>query len=69
MQCPDTDYECDNPGCRHGGCQGRRPVLPLFRTQTATLQAPRPSLEPALIRGAQPHLPRSTAPAPMHSRG
>src|SRR5215471_1240865 len=20
---PDTDFDCDNPGCRHGGCQGR----------------------------------------------
>ena len=25
MTCPDSDIECDNPGCRRGGCQGRRP--------------------------------------------
>jgi len=33
MICPDTDFDCDNPGCRRGGCQGRRPALPLLRTQ------------------------------------
>jgi hypothetical protein len=31
MICPDSDLDCDNPGCRRGGCQGRRPNLPLFR--------------------------------------
>jgi len=31
MICPDSDLECDNVGCRRGGCQGRRPKLPLFR--------------------------------------
>lgn len=25
MTCPGTDIECDNPGCRRGGCQGRPP--------------------------------------------
>jgi hypothetical protein len=43
MICPDTDFECDNPGCRHGGCQGRWPELPLLRaiaaTRAATAQA------------------------------
>ncbi len=33
MICPDTSLECDNLGCRHGGCMGRRPQLPLFREQ------------------------------------
>ncbi len=33
MICPDTSSECDNLGCRHGGCMGRRPQLPLFREQ------------------------------------
>ena len=51
MICPDTDFDCDNPGCRHGGCQGRRPALPLLRaiatTQTATA---RPNVEAALDR-------------------
>lgn len=31
MICPDTDLDCDNVGCRRGGCQGRRPQPPLFR--------------------------------------
>ena len=31
MICPSTSGDCDNPGCRHGGCQGRRPAPPLFR--------------------------------------
>ena len=35
MMCPDSDCECDNPGCRRGGCQGRRPELPLLRAQGA----------------------------------
>ena len=51
MICPDTDFECDNPGCRHGGCQGRRPQLPLLRaialTRAATTQ---PSVESGQLR-------------------
>jgi hypothetical protein len=31
MTCPESQIDCDNPGCRHGGCQGRLPELPLFR--------------------------------------
>jgi hypothetical protein len=31
MICPGTQNDCDNPGCRHGGCQGRLPQLPLFQ--------------------------------------
>ena len=31
MICPSTKADCDNPGCRRGGCQGRRPQLPLFQ--------------------------------------
>jgi hypothetical protein len=50
MLCPGTSNDCDNPGCRHGGCQGRKPELPLFRrpasNAAATLrvkwQEPRP---------------------------
>jgi hypothetical protein len=41
MICPDSNYDCDNPGCRRGGCQRRRPALPLFRTPSA---APAPGL-------------------------
>jgi hypothetical protein len=33
MICPGTETDCDNPGCRRGGCQGRLPPLPLFRAQ------------------------------------
>jgi hypothetical protein len=36
MICPGTRNECDNPGCRHGGCQGRMPELPLFRAASTT---------------------------------
>lgn len=53
MICPDTDCECDNPGCRHGGCQGRRPQLPLLRALVET--APDRSaanLEAGLLRAA-----------------
>jgi hypothetical protein len=25
MICPGIAQDCDNPGCRHGGCQGRPP--------------------------------------------
>lgn len=37
MICPSTDLDCDNPGCRRGGCQGRLPQLPLFQ-----LREPKP---------------------------
>ena len=49
MICPDTDFDCDNPGCRHGGCQGRRPHLPLLRA-LANVQAPRrPDIDQKLL--------------------
>ena len=53
MNCPDSDLDCDNPGCRRGGCQGRMPELPLFAARAPegqVQQAPSPSLmadEPA----------------------
>ena len=31
MICPDNELDCDNVGCRRGGCQGRRPKPPLLR--------------------------------------
>ena len=49
MICPDTDYDCDNPGCRHGGCQGRRPDLPLLRALSRAQAAPRPGIDQALL--------------------
>src|SRR6478735_8601158 len=36
MICPDSDLDCDNVGCRRGGCQGRRPKLPLFRAHAVS---------------------------------
>jgi hypothetical protein len=40
MICPGTTVDCDNPGCRRGGCQGRPPELPLFQAaRTTELQA------------------------------
>ena len=45
MICPDTDFDCDNPGCRRGGCQGRRPELPLLRIHN----------QPAQGRQTNPH--------------
>ena len=36
MICPDSDLDCDNVGCRRGGCQGRRPRLPLFRAHAVS---------------------------------
>ena len=36
MICPGIAVDCDNPGCRHGGCQGR-PPQPL-RVTAAKLQ-------------------------------
>jgi len=54
MICPANKVECDNPGCRHGGCQGRLPELPLFRAISALhAQAP-----------ARPH---GCAPEPLHT--
>jgi hypothetical protein len=49
MICPDTDYDCDNPGCRHGGCQGRRPDLPLLRALSSVQSGPRPAIDQALL--------------------
>ena len=46
MICPDTDFDCDNPGCRHGGCQGRRPELPLLRLQNSPRLAEQASQAP-----------------------
>lgn len=44
MICPGSSGDCDNPGCRHGGCQGRKPELPLFRLAT-TIGPAAPTLE------------------------
>jgi hypothetical protein len=54
MLCPDTDFDCDNPGCRHGGCQGRRPTLPLFKAVLSSAAATPATLEPTMIRAAKP---------------
>jgi hypothetical protein len=36
MICPGIAVDCDNPGCRHGGCQGRPPRR--LQVTAATLQ-------------------------------
>jgi hypothetical protein len=54
MLCPDTDFDCDNPGCRHGGCQGRRPTLPLFKAILSSAAATPTALDPTMIRAAKP---------------
>ena len=51
MICPDSDLDCDNPGCRRGGCQGRRPNLPLFRAYAVTATKSLPLLDAAIARG------------------
>ena len=48
MICPDSDLDCDNPGCRRGGCQGRRPNLPLFRSHDVTATKSLPLLDAAI---------------------
>jgi len=45
MICPGTSIDCDNPGCRRGGCQGRPPELPLFHAARAT-QSPQNPADP-----------------------
>jgi hypothetical protein len=52
MICPDSDLDCDNPGCRRGGCQGRRPRLPLFRPHTPSAAKSLPLLGAAMADGA-----------------
>lgn len=54
MMCPDTVQDCDNPGCRRGGCQGRRPSLPLFRVQAPSAAKPLPALEPTIVGAPRP---------------
>ena len=47
MICPGTNIDCDNVGCRRGGCQGRLPELPLFQAIRAA--APQPEPAPLLL--------------------
>jgi hypothetical protein len=51
MICPNSNFECDNPGCRRGGCQGRRPKLPLFRAPSATPAKSLSLFEPEIAGG------------------
>lgn len=48
MICPGTNIDCDNPGCRRGGCQGRLPELPLFQARPAAELQPEPGTPPAV---------------------
>ena len=52
MICPDNDLDCDNVGCRRGGCQGRRPKPPLLRTLCVGAVKALPLLEPEIAGGA-----------------
>lgn len=49
MICPGTKIDCDNPGCRHGGCQGRLPELPLFQAVRATESQAQPAERPEIL--------------------
>jgi len=49
MICPGTNTDCDNVGCRRGGCQGRLPELPLFQAIRATSAAPQPQPVPVIL--------------------
>jgi hypothetical protein len=49
MICPGTQNDCDNPGCRHGGCQGRLPQLPLFQAIQA-MDSATPAAQPMPAR-------------------
>ena len=53
MICPGTNIDCDNPGCRRGGCQGRLPELPLFQAVRATEAQPDPAAAPAMRTDAR----------------
>ena len=53
MICPGSNVECDNPGCRHGGCQGRLPQLPLFQA-IQVIEAAIPHKPAVLIPPAAP---------------
>jgi len=48
MICPGSNVDCDNPGCRHGGCQGRLPQLPLFQA-IQRVDAAAPAEKPAVL--------------------
>jgi hypothetical protein len=52
MICPDNDLDCDNVGCRRGGCQGRRPRPPLLRTLSVGAVKGLPLLESEIAGGA-----------------
>ena len=48
MLCPGTNIDCDNPGCRRGGCQGRLPELPLFQAVRTAEPQPSPAPDPVV---------------------
>ena len=69
MICPDTNHDCDNPGCRHGGCQGRRPDLPLLRGLTGAAPVTRTAIENALIAVTASASQRTVAPILLPRQG
>ncbi len=68
MICPDSDLDCDNPGCRRGGCQGRRPNLPLFRAHAATAAKGLLLLDAAIANGTAA-IAKSDGPGPGRRHG
>ncbi|HEX6441702.1 MAG TPA: hypothetical protein VF007_05900 [Stellaceae bacterium] len=61
MICPSTTIDCDNPGCRHGGCQGRLPELPLFQAVRATELKSDPAQAPVILLGGPVQSPERLA--------
>jgi len=62
MICPGTSVDCDNPGCRRGGCQGRLPELPLFQAARATELQAIPEQPALALLQATVEAPRPLAP-------
>jgi hypothetical protein len=52
MICPGTNIDCDNVGCRRGGCQGRLPELPLFQANRLASAQEQPA--PVILLHPQP---------------
>jgi len=60
MICPGTHIDCDNVGCRRGGCQGRLPELPLFQASRAqAIPAPQVEAAPVVVLRARAEEPES----------
>src|SRR5947209_7651960 len=66
MLCPGVAVECDNPGCRHGGCQGRLPERPRKSAAvgaTAVALRPEPPVAARAAARAAPFVRTTVKPA------